>query len=118
MPIAEQSLEDHGDMNAGYGLDFARMEDVTGWMRLADLVKDNFPGFDARSYEKTLVKNIARQSALCVRHGDVIVGVLLFSISAQTLSCMAVHPDHRKRGIASMLVARMIECFPADCDIW
>ncbi len=104
-------------MDKEYRLEFAKPEDASSWMELANLVKHNFPGFDAAEYEKLLCRNIERQSALCVKFRDEIAGVLLFSIRAGCLSCMAVHPDHRQKGIGSALVAKMIECFPRGASI-
>ena len=104
-------------MDKSYVLHFAATEDINDWMALVDFVKDNFPGFNRDEYVKMLEKNINRESALCVKHHDKIVGVLLFSIHSKCLSCMAVHPDHRKQGIGSALVEKMISLFPLDMDI-
>jgi len=37
-----------------------------------------------------------------------IVGAMIFSYHSQCLSCMAVHPNHRRKGIASALTEKMI----------
>ncbi len=105
-------------MNKKYELDFANLSDVESWMNLVDIVEDNFPGLDKGEYKKTLIKNINRQTALCVKFENQIVGILLFSINSQCLSCMAVHPCYRKNGIGSALVEKMIELFAANIDIW
>lgn len=101
-----------------YILQFAELDDIDNWMDLVYIVKDNFPGLILDEYKKTLEKNISRQTALCVKHYDQIVGVLLFSISNSCLSFMAVHPLHRKKGIGSVLVDKMILLFPDDMNIW
>ncbi len=105
-------------MESPYILQFAELNDVDNWMDMVYLVKDNFPGLILDEYRRTLEKNISRQTALCVKHYDQIVGVLLFSISNSCLSCLAVHPQHRKKGIGSVLVEKMISLFPDDMDIW
>lgn len=105
-------------MEHPYVLQLAASEDVDNWMDMAHIVKDNFPGFDPEEYKKILEKNVVRQTALCVKYHDQIVGVLLFSIHGKCLSCMAVHPLHRKKGIGSALVEKMISMFPKDMDIW
>jgi GNAT superfamily N-acetyltransferase len=87
-------------------------------MEMVEVVKDNFPGLVSDEYRKTLEKNIDRRTALCVKFQDQIVGVLLFSINLKCLSCMAVHPEHRGRGIGSALVEKMISLFPKNIDIW
>jgi GNAT superfamily N-acetyltransferase len=105
-------------MEKPYILQFAALEDLGKWMDLVNVVKDNFPGLILDEYKIILEKNIGRRTALCVKYYDQIVGVLLFSISHQCLSCMAVHPQHRKKGIGSVLVEKMISLFPSDMDIW
>ena len=105
-------------MESPYVLQIASAGDVDDWMNMVDIVKDNFPGFILDEYKKILEQNIARKTALCVKYIDQIVGVLLFSIHGKCLSCMAVHPLHRKKGIGSALVGKMITMFPNDIDIW
>lgn len=101
-----------------YVLQYATPEDVDGWMELVDVVKDGFPGLDLYEYRETLLENINLGTALCVKYHTRIVGILLFSIRHQCLSCMAVHPAHRHKGIGSALVEKMISLFPNGMDIW
>ncbi len=98
-------------------LHFAGREDIDSWMRLVEVVKDDFPGLVISDYKGILAKNIDRKTALCVKCGDVIVGCLLFSYHSKCLSCMAVHPDHRRKGIASVLIEKMVSMFPEGIDI-
>ena len=100
-----------------YTLQFAQPEDITNWMDMVDIVKDNFPGFRRDEYVEMLERSINQESALCVKYYDKIVGVLLFSVNNKCLSCMAVHPNHRKQGIGSALIEKMISLFPSDLDI-
>lgn len=67
---------------------------------------------------KTLIKNIKAQNAICVKCQNEVVGVLLFSKENKILSCMAVHPAHRKKGIAAEMIAEMILLFPQCSEIW
>jgi len=101
----------------GYGCEFAKRSDMEGWMALVDLVKDGFPGLDMADYRKTLEKNIDRGSAVLVRHDDEVVGVLLFSVSLSMLCCMAVHPGHRRKGLASAMIEKMLTAFQAGSEI-
>ena len=105
------------DANIPFSLHIAQSGDIPAWMALVDLVKENFPGLDMEDYQRTLEKNIARGSALCAKVGDELAGVLLFSTKGGCLSCMAVHPLHRKMGIGAALVRMMIQRFPEDSDI-
>jgi GNAT superfamily N-acetyltransferase len=105
-------------MKRDYVMSMARQGDIPAWMALAEEVSDNFPGFCAEEYERTLRKNILRGSAICVKLGGEMAGVLLYSIKAKCLSCMAVSPRHRQKGVGSMLVEKMIELFPQGGEAW
>ena len=104
-------------MKTDYNCMFAEQGDIHEWMLLVDIVKDNFPGLIMEQYEQSLIKNISRQSAICVKRKDKIVGVLLFSIKQKKLSCMAVHPEHRKKGIATSMIEKMITAYPLDVEL-
>ena len=96
---------------------FAITEDISIWMSLVEVVKENFPGLEMDSYINTLKKNIERKTALCVKQNNLIVGILLFSPNQSCISCMAVHPDFRGLGIATSLIDRMLTLMPDDKDI-
>ena len=85
------------------------------------VVRDEFPGLDTGerwdSYRRTVAKNINRGTALCVKRGAEVVGLLLFSYNSRCLSCLAVHPGHRRLGIASAMIERMLAQFPPGVDI-
>lgn len=108
-------------MNKEYTIQFAQFQDINSWMKMIEIVKDNFPGLQTseqiQNYRKTVIKNMKRQTAICVKYFGEFVGVLIFSYNAKCLSCMAVHPDHRRKGIASAMITKMIELFPNDVDI-
>ncbi|WBW96810.1 GNAT family N-acetyltransferase [Oceanirhabdus sp. W0125-5] len=108
-------------MNKEYSIQFAQTQDLDSWMRMIEIVKDNFPGLKTleqfESYRQTVIKNINRETAICVKKLGQVVGVLIFSYNSKCLSCMAVHPDHRKKGIASAMITKMLELFPDDVDI-
>lgn len=106
-------------MQTGYEIKLATMEDVDGWMALVEVVGEDFPGLVLEDYRQTLIKNIHRQSALCAKLNQCgeIAGVLLFSLNSGCLSCMAVHPEHRKQGIASMMIKEMLRAFQAGSKI-
>jgi len=104
-----------------YSLYHAKMNDIDSWIKMISIVRDNFPGLDTDenmdNYRQTVIKNIKRKTALCVKYEDVIVGVMIFSYNSKCLSCMAVHPNHRRKGIASTMIEKMLSLFPNDVDI-
>jgi ribosomal protein S18 acetylase RimI-like enzyme len=100
---------------------FATAGDLPSWMRLAELVREDFPGLETEEsmdrYRESVVGHIARNGALRAKADDRVVGVLLFSADPATLDCLAVHPDFRAMGVATRLVRRMLELLPADRDV-
>lgn len=108
-------------MNPAYTVQYAVPDDLTSWMSLVLLVRDNFPGLDTweqlEDYRRTVIKNINRQTAICAKQGELVTGVLLFSTNQRLLSCMAVHPQHRRQGIATAMIELMMTAFPPDADI-
>jgi ribosomal protein S18 acetylase RimI-like enzyme len=108
-------------MNDEYTVQLAELSDLDSWMHMIDIVRDNFPGIDTdellAGYRQTVIKNMNRRTAVCAKLADKVVGLLLFSYNAKCLSCMAVHPDHRRQGIAEAMIQRMLPLFPEDADI-
>ncbi|MTI47900.1 MAG: GNAT family N-acetyltransferase [Firmicutes bacterium] len=104
-----------------YKVEFAKTDDLDPWMDMATEVRNNFPGLETskqlESYRQTVIKNINRQTAICVKDDVKIVGVLLFSYNSSCISCMAVHPDYRRKGIASEMIKKMLSLFPDDINI-
>ena len=95
-------------MKEGYTLQYADTADLSSWMALVTLVRYNFPGLETdeelEKHKQTVIKNIHRKTAICVKHIDDVVGVLIFSPNQNCLSCVAVHPRHRRNGIATAMV--------------
>lgn len=98
-------------LDENYTIGYAIPDDIESWIILTEVVKDNFPGLIIDEYRATVIKNIERKSAICVKSDDEIVGVLIYSIKSECLSCMAVHPDHRRKGIASAMIDMMLSHF-------
>lgn len=99
----------------------AEKKNLASWMSLAEIVRNGFPGLETgealAEYRSTVVKNMERGSALCALDGNVVVGVLLFSAEENRLDCLAVHPEYRRRGIASGLIEKMLEKLDRSRDI-
>ncbi|WP_055669448.1 GNAT family N-acetyltransferase [Desnuesiella massiliensis] len=104
-----------------YSLCYAEMKDIDSWIKMVDIVKDNFPGLETdekmHGYKQTVIKNIKRKTALCVKYESNIAGVMMFSYNSKCLSFMAVHPNHRRKGIASAMIEKMLSLFTDNADI-
>lgn len=83
-------------------------EDIENWMRLVNQIGWNFPGLETQEkldeHKATVLKFMGEREAICVKVGDGIAGVMLFSKGHNMICCLGVSPDHRRRGVASMLM--------------
>lgn len=108
-------------LSKGYLLDYAEVGDVDSWIKMVYIVRNNFPVLETsekmEEYRQTVIKNIKRNTALCMKYEGEVVGILLFSYNSKCLSCMAVHPNHRRNGIGAAMVEKMISLFPSNMDI-
>lgn len=91
---------------------FATLENLASWMSLIEIVRWNFPGLETEEllteYKNTVIKNMNRKSAICAMDGNIVVGIVLFSCKYNMLCCMAVHPEYRRRHIATKMVSEML----------
>lgn len=87
--------------------------DIDAWMRLVEQVKGSFPGLETEeamdAHRDTVLEFIRRDSAICAKTGDCIVGALLFSREKGMLCFLAVSEEHRRKHIAAKMVKRMLE---------
>ena len=71
--------------------------------------KTGFRSFFIRFEDGARLEIMNKKQALCVRNQETIVGVLLFSRSRNMICCLAVDPDHRKQGLASILLKKALD---------
>ncbi|MBQ4158696.1 MAG: GNAT family N-acetyltransferase [Clostridia bacterium] len=87
---------------------YAIPEDIDDWMRLVTRVRLNFPGLETEEglsdYRETVLKFMKKRQAICVKEDGGIKGVMLFSRGHNMICCLAVSPDFRRRGAASILM--------------
>lgn len=99
----------------------ASLKNLESWMSLVEVVRGNFPGLETEQelaeYRDTVMKNMERGSAICALDGKMVVGILLFSTKHNMLSCMAVHPEYRRKGIATRMVQLMLTKLDRSRDI-
>lgn len=92
---------------------FGDISYIDSWMKLVRKVSWNFPGLETEEgldeHKQTVLKFMNKKQALCVRNNETIVGVLLFSRSRNMICCLAVDPDHRKQGLASILLKKALD---------
>lgn len=100
---------------------FGEESDIDQWMELVRLVRNNFPGLETEEsleeHRQTVLKFFGKHQALCVKEGNQIAGVLLFSRNRNMICCLAVHPEYRRKGIASMLLEKALGEMDRSRDI-
>ena len=86
---------------------------IDSWMQLVRKVSWNFPGLETEErldeHKQTVLKFMSKKQALCVKSTDAVVGVLLFSRNRNMICCLAVDPEHRKQGFASILLKKALD---------
>lgn len=95
--------------------------DIDLWMGLVYDVSWNFPGLETQEkleeHKKTVLRFMGKKQALCVKCGNEIVGVVLFSRRHNMICCLAVSSQYRRRGIASTLLENALKELNSDKDI-
>lgn len=83
-------------------------EDIDKWMKLVEMVRRSFPGLETQEklneHRATVLRFMGKRQAVCAKEDDEIVGVMLFSRGHNMICCLAVSPEYRRRGAASMLM--------------
>ena len=83
-------------------------EDIENWMSLVSRISWNFPGLETQEkldeHKAIVLHFMGKQQAICVKSGEDIVGIMLFSRGHNRICCLGVSPDYRRRGVASMLM--------------
>ena len=88
-------------------------QDIDSWMELVKRVRWNFPGLETgnglKEHRDTVLEFMQQKRAICVKDGNRIIGVLLFSRKYNMICCLAVSEDCRNQGIGSSLLAHSLE---------
>lgn len=92
---------------------FGESSCIDSWMQLVRKVSWNFPGLETEKsideHKQTVLKFMSKKQALCVRNQETVVGILLFSRSRNMICCLAVAPEYRKQGLASILMRKALD---------
>lgn len=111
----------HGDRRRWVSIGSADLRRLGSWMSLVEIVRQNFPGLETEEalndYRNIVIKNMERGSAVCALDGNMVVGILLFSPGKSMISCMAVHPEYRRRRIAARMVELMLTKLDPERDV-
>lgn len=95
--------------------------DIESWMQLVQRVSWNFPGLETAAalgdHRKTVLRFMDENRALCVKDAEKVVGVLLLSKKHNMVCCLAVAPEYRRNGIASLLLKKAIAELDSSRDI-
>lgn len=102
-------------------IQIAKERDIDDWMGLVSQVKDQFPGMETEKalveHRETVLGFVRKESAICARIGDKIVGALLFSKDQNMICFLAVDPAYRRQHIAEKLVSHMLGFLDAEKDV-
>ena len=92
---------------------FGESSCIDSWMQLVRKVSRNFPGLETEEllneHKLTVLKFMNKQQAICVRDSGVVIGVLLFSRNKNMICCLAVDPEYRRQGLASVLLRKALD---------
>lgn len=87
--------------------------DIGQWLRLVRTVRDSFPGLETDKaldeHKATALQFIKNEEAVAAFEEKELVGALLFSREHHAICFLAVDPKHRKKEIASQLLALALD---------
>ena len=93
-------------------VEYGKPQDIDAWMALVEEVQWNFPGLETQEkldeHKTTVLKFMSKRQAICVKEGNKIAGVILFSRGHNMICCLAVSPAYRRRHAASMLMEQAL----------
>ena len=102
-------------------ISFGKTSDIDSWMELVTKVKDDFPGLETREalkeHRRTVLEFINKESAICAKCQNQIVGVLLFSKEHHMICFLAVDLAYRRQHIAENMVSHMLTVMDSKEDI-
>lgn len=87
-------------------------EDIENWMSLVTQVRWNFPGLETQEklneHRATVLKFMDKRKAICIKDENEIAGVMLFLRGHNMICYLAVSPEYRRRGVASILMDEVL----------
>ncbi len=102
-------------------IEFPTEKDIDNWMNLVNKVKDGFPGLETSEaldmHRNTVLEFMDRQSAICAKIDNIIVGTLLFSKETNMICFLAVDSEYRRQHIAENMFSHMLTFLDLEKDI-
>jgi len=102
-------------------LEYGLPSDIAQWMELVRRVRSNFPGLETEEalddHRNTVLRFMGKKQALCVKENEEIMGVLLFSRGHNMICCLAVAPEFRRRGAATVMMDEALTQLERGRDI-
>lgn len=91
--------------------------DIASWLEITREVEPLFGPMP--DFESTLLRNISRGTALCVRDagGQVLGGALLRAAPHTQITWLAVRSSARRRGVGHALVTEALRRCPPPCEV-
>lgn len=89
-------------------------DDIGRCMACVELVKDDFAGYEEEEFMQAIRKAIYNREGLIYDIDGTAAGMLTFSYSEKEILFLAVHPQYRKRGIASEMLGKVKSFFEEE----
>lgn len=102
-------------------IELGKEKDIDNWMCLVYKVKDSFPGLESPEaldeHRNTVLEFMNRDSAICAKVDNRIVGILLFSKEDNILCFLAVDEEYRRHHIAEKMLCYMLTFMDSEKEI-
>lgn len=102
-------------------VEWGNCDEIDEWMKLVEEISPDYPGLETKKeldeHRETVLRFMGETRALCMKDGEEIAGVLLFSRKHNMICCLGVSPGYRRRGIAAKLVEKAINELDRSRDI-
>ncbi len=102
-------------------IELGKEKDIDNWMCLVYKVKESFPGLETAKaldeHRNTVLEFMSRDSAICTKLNDRIVGTLLFSKEDNILCFLAVDEEYRRHHIAEKMLSYMLTFMDSEKEI-
>lgn len=102
-------------------IELGKEKDIDNWMCLVYKVKESFPGLESpealAEHRNTVLEFMNRDSAICAKVNNRIVGILLFSKEDNILCFLAVDEEYRRHHIAEKMLSYMITFMDSEKEI-